>query len=59
MAVTRMLLELQGATLAEYRSQDGSRRLTAALPLARERRYSVNAIRAGARLHQTELLKTC
>ncbi|MFM9846422.1 MAG: sensor histidine kinase [Hyphomicrobiaceae bacterium] len=51
MAVARMLLELQGAVLTDYRSRDGSRRLTAALPLAREQRYSANAVRAGARLH--------
>jgi len=51
MAVARMLLELQGAVLTDYRSLDGSRRLTAALPLAREQRYSANAVLAGARLH--------
>lgn len=51
MAVARMLLELQGAVLTDYRSQDGSRRLTAALPLAREQRYSANAVLASARLH--------
>jgi signal transduction histidine kinase len=51
MAVARMLLELQGATLTEYRSYDGSRRLTASLPLARQQRYSASAILASARLH--------
>lgn len=51
MAVARMLLELQGATLKDYRSHDGSRRLTATLPLAREQRYSANAVLASARLH--------
>lgn len=59
MAVARMLLELQGATLAEYRSPDGSRRLTAALPLAREQDYSVNTIRAGLMPHWAETLKAC
>jgi signal transduction histidine kinase len=46
MAVARMLLELQGAVLTDYRCQDGSRRLTAALPLAREQRYSATAVLA-------------
>ena len=50
MAVARMLLELQGATLTDTRSHDGSRRLVATLPLAREQRYSANAVFAGARL---------
>lgn len=48
MAVARMLLELQGAVLTDYRSQDGSRRLTAALPLAREQRNPANAVLASA-----------
>jgi signal transduction histidine kinase len=50
MAVARMLLELQGATLTDTRSHDGSRRLTATLPLAREQHYSANAVFASARL---------
>jgi signal transduction histidine kinase len=54
MAVARMLLELQGAVLTDYCSRDGSRRLTATLPLAGERRHRVNAIRAAARLHQPD-----
>ena len=57
MAVARMLLELQGAVLTEYRSQDGSQRLTAALPVARGQRYTANAIRAGATLHRTQPLR--
>lgn len=51
-----MLLELQGATLKDTRSRDGSRRLTATLPLAREQRYSSSAILTGARLHPTDTL---
>lgn len=57
MAVARMLLELQGAVLTEYRSQDGSQRLTAALPVARGQRYTANAVRAGATLRQTHPLR--
>jgi hypothetical protein len=56
MAVARMLLELQGATLTDCRSHDGSRRLTASLPLACERPYATSAILAGARLHRTGTL---
>jgi signal transduction histidine kinase len=51
MAVARMLLELQGATLTDTRSRDGSRRLTASLPLARGQRHSASAVFAGVRLH--------
>ncbi len=56
MAVARMLLELQGATLADCRSADGSRRLTAALPLACERHSATSAILAGARLNRADAL---
>jgi hypothetical protein len=56
MAVAKILLELQGAVLTEFCSRDGSRRLTATLPLARRDRYTANAIRTGAKLHQAHRL---
>jgi signal transduction histidine kinase len=55
-AVAKMLLRLQGAVLTDYCSRDGSRRLTATLPLARQDRSTVNVIRTGARLHQAHRL---